>query len=512
MPLQRQALQRGEETSMSMMMRAAADPTPAPPAGDDLAAQAQALGEALLDAAQALREAPQRPDAQRQALRMLRLVRGWSALATTAAEYALASVDGAAPPDAPPHPAAPDHASAPSRPPSAHAGERAERRRTADGEGPPPRRRTADGGERLVGAAAEEALARLAPQAASWLARRAALTLHVLEIPSPEQARRRTALALRLAEAVQRHPLAPALLHLIRRALNRTPTLALRAEARRQALGLTPDAAAEAIGIPADAYVRYVRSGRGLTEEQRAQVAAWAPPDDPGKRSGEALHAAAPLEEIAARAGMTVDDGRAALEALIADLAPPLRAAGLLDGVRVTRPRRSPTARANGDRTPDPDAVEDEEDGLDLEVVHVWVSPDPPAAQFFTGGWVRLLLAERIRAHAPDADVLIDPVFHRSDGAVFSPALLAVRGDRALVAEPMTVRHTDAQAARLRRLRDLAPLLTDGDPRRLIVVLAPLDDASAMDADGMAQIGDAFGVTVTDLAGADAALAAALAA
>jgi hypothetical protein len=511
MPLQRPALQRGEETSM--MMRAAADPTPAPPAGDDLAAQAQALGEALLDAAQALREAPQRPDAQRQALRMLRLVRGWSALATTAAEYALASVDGAAPPDAPPHPAAPDHASAPSRPPSAHAGERAERRRTADGEGPPPRRRTADGGERLVGAAAEEALARLAPQAAAWLARRrAALTLHVLEIPSPEQARRRTALALRLAEAVQRHPLAPALLHLIRRALNRTPTLALRAEARRQALGLTPDAAAEAIGIPADAYVRYVRSGRGLTEEQRAQVAAWAPPDDPGKRSGEALHAAAPLEEIAARAGMTVDDGRAALEALIADLAPPLRAAGLLDGVRVTRPRRSPTARANGDRTPDPDAVEDEEDGLDLEVVHVWVSPDPPAAQFFTGGWVRLLLAERIRAHAPDADVLIDPVFHRSDGAVFSPALLAVRGDRALVAEPMTVRHTDAQAARLRRLRELAPLLTDGDPRRLVVVLAPLDDASAMDADGMAQIGDAFGVTVTDLAGADAALAAALAA
>jgi hypothetical protein len=369
------------------------------------------------------------------------------------------------------------------------------------------------GGERLVGAAAQAALAQRHPQAAAWLAqRRPALTLHVVEFPAPEQVRRQTALARRLAAALQRHPPAPALVHLIRRALNRTPTLALRAEARRQALGLTPDAAAEAIGIPADAYVRYVRSGRGLTEEQRAQVAAWAPPDDPGKRSGEALHAAAPLEEIAARAGMTVDDGRAALEALIADLAPPLRAAGLLDGVRVTRPRRSPTARANGDRTPDPDAVEDEEDGLDLEVVHVWVSPDPPAAQFFTGGWVRLLLAERIRAHAPDADVLIDPVFHRSDGAVFSPALLAVRGDRALVAEPMTVRHTDAQAARLRRLRDLAPLLVDGDPRRLIVVLAPLDDASAMDADGMAQVGDAFGVTVTDLAGADAALAAALAA
>jgi len=70
---------------MSMMMRAAADPTPAPPAGDDLAEQAQALGEALLDAAKALREAPQRPDAQRQALRMLRLVHGWSALAVRTA-------------------------------------------------------------------------------------------------------------------------------------------------------------------------------------------------------------------------------------------------------------------------------------------------------------------------------------------------------------------------------------------------------------------------------------------
>jgi len=315
----------------------------------------------------------------------------------------------------------------------------------------------------------------------------------------------------RLAAALQRHPPAPALLHLIRRALNRTPTLALRAEAQRKERGLTVEAAAAEIGIPADSFARYVRSGRGLTAEQRARVAAWAHPSDPGKRSGEALHAAAALEEIAARAGLTVDDGRTALEALIADLLPAFRAAGLLDGVRVTRPRRSPTVRAHGDRTPDPDAVEDEEDGLDLEVVHVWVSPDPPAAQFFTGGWVRLLLAERIRAHAPDADVLIDPVFHRSDGAVFSPALLAVRGDRALVAEPMTVRHTDAQAARLRRLRELAPLLVDGDPRRLVVVLAPLDEASGMDAEGMAQIGDAFGVTVTDLAGADAALAAALA-
>ena len=315
----------------------------------------------------------------------------------------------------------------------------------------------------------------------------------------------------RLAAALQRHPPAAALVHLIRRALNRTPTLALRAEAQRKERGLTVEAAAAEIGIPADSFARYVRSGRGLTAEQRARVAAWAHPGDPGKRSGEALHAAAALEEIAARAGLTVDDGRAALEALIADLAPPLRAAGLLDGVRVTRPRRSPTVRAPGAHPPDLDAVEDEEDGLDLEVVHVWVSPDPPAAQFFTGGWVRLLLAERIRAHAPDADVLIDPVFHRSDGAVFSPALLAVRGDRALVAEPMTVRHTDAQAARLRRLRELAPLLVDGDPRRLVVVLAPLDEASGMDAEGMAQVGDAFGVTVTDLAGADAALAAALA-
>ena len=127
----------------------------------------------------------------------------------------------------------------------------------------------------------------------------------------------------RLAAALQRHPPAPALRHLIRRALNRTPTLALRAEAQRKERGLTVEAAAAEIGIPADSFARYVRSGRGLTAEQRARVAAWAHPGDPGKRSGEALHAAAALEEIAARAGLTVDDGRAALEALIADLAPP---------------------------------------------------------------------------------------------------------------------------------------------------------------------------------------------
>jgi len=485
---------------MTMTSATTTPPPAAPPGADDLAAQAQALGEALIDAAQALRAAPRSAEAHRRAVRMLRLVHGWSALAAHAAS-------------APP-PGAAD--AAPDQSPGGSGGD-AVRRPAADaaaaagGEGDA--RRRMDGGERLIGGAAQAALARHAPQAAAWLARRReALTLHVLEIPAPEQARRQTELAQRLAAALQRHPLAPALLHLIRRALNRTPTLALRVEAHRKERGLTPEEAAAEIGVSVDAYARYVRSGRGLTPDQRARVAAWAPPGDPGKRSGEALHAAAALEEIAARAGMTADAGRAALEALIADLAPPLRAAGLLDGVRITRPRRSPTGRANGDRMPDLDAVEDEDAVLDLEVVHVWVSPDPPAAQFFTGGWVRLLLADRIRAQAPDADVLIDPVFHRSDGAVFSPALLAVRGERALVVEPMTVRHTDAQAARLRRLRELAPLLTDGDPRRLVVVLAPLDEASGMDAEGMAQVGDAFGVTVTDLAGAEAALAAALAA
>ena len=69
------------------MTMTTATPAPPPPEViiDDLAEQAQALGEALLDAAKALREAPQRPDAQRQALRMLRLVHGWSALAVRTA-------------------------------------------------------------------------------------------------------------------------------------------------------------------------------------------------------------------------------------------------------------------------------------------------------------------------------------------------------------------------------------------------------------------------------------------
>jgi hypothetical protein len=50
------------------------------------------------------------------------------------------------------------------------------------------------GGERLVGAAAQAALAQRHPQAAAWLAqRRPALTLHVVEFPAPEQVRRRAA-------------------------------------------------------------------------------------------------------------------------------------------------------------------------------------------------------------------------------------------------------------------------------------------------------------------------------
>jgi hypothetical protein len=63
---------------------------------------------------------------------------------------------------------------------------------------------------------------------------------------------------------------------------------------------------------------------------------------------------------------------------------------------------------------------------------------------------------------------------------------------------------------RLHRLRDLAPLLVDGDPRRLVVVLAPPDDSPGMGADHLAHLGETFGVTITDLAGVDAALRAAL--
>ena len=88
------------------MTMTTATPAPPPPEAivDDLAEQAQALGEALLEAAKALREAPQRPDAQRQALRMLRLVHGWSALAARTAfpDDASAPSVPSAPPTIPP--------------------------------------------------------------------------------------------------------------------------------------------------------------------------------------------------------------------------------------------------------------------------------------------------------------------------------------------------------------------------------------------------------------------------
>ena len=332
---------------------------------------------------------------------------------------------------------------------------------------------------------------RQAPQTAAWLAQHG-LALRTLDVWLPSRERVRTRQALRLADALQRHPLAPALLRLIRQALNRTPTLALRAEARRQALGLTVDAAAAEIGIPVDAYARYVRSGRGLTQEQRARVAAWAPPDAPGKFTGEALHAAMPLEEVAACAGMMPDAARTALETLIADLLPPLREGGLLDGVRVLRQRQRPGA-----------------DGA-CNLVHVWVSPDPPAEHFFTRGWLQLLLADRLRALAPQAETLSDLTLHHPNAGTFGVALLTVRGEASLVVEPMTRRDAEERIERLHRLRDLAPLLVDGDPRRLVVVLAPPDDSPGMGADHLAHLGETFGVTITDLAGVDAALRAAL--
>ena len=332
---------------------------------------------------------------------------------------------------------------------------------------------------------------RQAPQTAAWLAQHG-LALRTLDVWLPSRERVRTRQALRLADALQRHPLAPALLRLIRQALNRTPTLALRAEARRQALGLTVDAAAAEIGIPVDAYARYVRSGRGLTQEQRARVAAWVPPDAPGKFTGEALHAAMPLEEVAACAGMTPDAARTALETLIADLLPPLRAGGLLDGVRVLRSRPRP-----GD-----DSV--------CDLVHVWVSPDPPAEHFFTRGWLQLLLADRLRALAPQAETLSDLELYHPNAGTFGVALLTVRGEAALVVEPMTRRDARERMKRLHRLRNLVPLLVDGDPQRLVVVLAPPDESPGMGADHLAHLGETFGVTITDLAGVDAALLTAL--
>lgn len=334
-------------------------------------------------------------------------------------------------------------------------------------------------------------VSRQAPQTAAWLAQRG-LALHRLEVWSPARKCAQTYQAWLLADVLQRQPLASPLLRLIRRALNRVPTLALRAEARRQANGLTVEAAAAAIGIPVDAYVRYVRSGHGLIREQREKVAKWAPPDEPGKRIDDALHAAAAVDDLAVRAGVSPDVARDALEQLIADLLP-LRLAGLLDGMRVMRHRQ-----CCGDK-----------DGA-CDVMHVWVSPDPPAKHFFTGGWLSLVLADRLHALAPTAETCSELALHHPNIGSFGVALVTVRGTAALVVEPMTTRDPERRIRRLHQLRCLAPLLTDGDPRRVVVVLAPPDDPLSTDADWMAHLGATFGVTVTGLIGADAALRAAL--
>jgi hypothetical protein len=440
---------------------------PAPPAPESLAALALELGEGWTDVARLLRTAPGDTATQRMVGEQMRLLH----LLSVQALAAVQPLDGVA-------------SSLQGNKDRAVVDDRAAANDAPASPGDV--RTTADGGIRLVGEAAHASLCALEPQAAAWLVQRSGLTLRVLERPPAGTRRRRTDLARLLENAVRKNPVGPSMLNLIRRALNRTPTPALRAEAQRQERDLTPETAA--------AHARSIQNRHGQTEEQRDGVSAWSSLDVPGKRSGDTRHASALLFEIAVQAGLTMESARTELDRLIEDLRP-LRAEGLLDGIRVTRPRR-PLAVEMGQNAA----------SLDMDTVHVWVSPDPPAAQFFTGGWLRLVLADRLAALAPDADILIDPVFQQRDGTVFSIGLLVVRGTTALAIEPITGRKADQYGARLRRLRDLSPLLVERDPRRLVVVLASLVHSPGMRGDDLVQMGENFGMTLTDLDGVDAAL------
>lgn len=444
-----------------------------------VALRLRALAETLLDAAAAIRTAGSDDAVRARLARVIRFVRAWVEVTDLDAQIRAGADD------------------VPARVP-AEASAAAPETGAINGAPGQPKVRTAGDGRIVVTAidpAAGVDLRATAPRAAAWLAARGVRVQTHQYLP-PEEERRQTRLALLLAkdltaEETARAAAAGALLDTIRRALNRTPTLAERVKARCDDEGLTVDAAAAAIGIPATDVARYLAKGRGLTPEQRKALRAWADAAGEWRHSGESLHAAKRVDEIAAVAGVAVAEAEALIGNLIATWAPPLRAARFLDDLRLLRR---------------PDGVLG-----DMPIVHAWVSPDPPAERFFTGGWLLLKLVDLLRGLAPQAEIVTDLRLIAPDGAVFAvPILVGASAQAALIVEPMTARNPTQQQERLRRLRALAPLLTDGDPRRLVVVRAvPGEAALDVDAAMLASLAKQFGVTMTTLDAAAASLRAA---
>lgn len=293
------------------------------------------------------------------------------------------------------------------------------------------------------------------PHMATWLAkhRLRVLTLQHLVV---EEERRQMHLAriletsLRLStNGASRAVIAWTLLDIIRRALNRRPSLIARAEAYRQRQGISIEDAAAALEMSVEEYDRWIVQGNKITPRQRVLLREWIK-DAEALAGGKAFHAGKRLEEIADDAGLTVQETEAVLRGIIAAWTP-LQTEQFIDAIQIT-PRG--------------------------KTVHVWVPSDIVVERFFAGGWLQLAIKHMVQRLLPDAEIITN-VRMAQDTTVFSVSLLAVLPSQAaLVIEPMTASHADQQQRRFARWQHIARMLETGADTHLIVVRAVADDAA----------------------------------
>lgn len=245
----------------------------------------------------------------------------------------------------------------------------------------------------------------------------------------------------------------------------------------------TPGEMAAVLGIAESDYRRYEQHGTGLTEAQVAILDAWL--TRRAEVIGAPLYGATPLRRIAARYGVDwsgiIGQLRAVYDAVLA----PLVAAGVLDGVRLSR---------IGSLDPDDDALRIPPDIWTPEagrappgaptpdvLLHLWAAPDPLVKRYLSGQWLTYAVLARLRAHprAAGLDILHDlvvslPLLGQERQTAIN--VVAAGAGGALAVETITMRQSDQVRRHVRHAAEVLGALT-ADPRRRIVVVM---DAAAI--------------------------------